>query len=276
MAKASVRETLCAPSESFTLADVDSSAHPGVKSKLAAGAQVDTLADPLFELQERLYAENTRGLLLVLQGMDTCGKDGAIKRVVGAFNPVGVRITSFKAPTDAEKRHHFLWRVRRALPGPGDVGVFNRSHYEDVGIVKVHGLAPPDTIEQRYAEITRFENQVAQAGIRLVKCFLHISYDEQRQRLLARLDDPTKQWKFKAGDLDERARWDDYMAAYETAIARCNNDAAPWYVIPADRKWYRDWAVSQLLLETLTELDPRYPDTNVDLKAMRKRLSPPG
>ena len=275
MARASVRKTLRASGESFALVDVDPSAHPGVKNKLAAAPQVDALAELLFGLQERLYAEHTRGLLLVLQGMDTCGKDGAVKQVVGAFNPGGVRITSFKAPTDIEKRHHFLWRIRRALPGPGDIGVFNRSHYEDVGIVKVHGWAPAETIERRYAEITRFENQLAQAGVRLVKCFLHISYDEQRERLLARLDDPTKHWKFKAGDLDERARWGDYMAAYETAIARCNTDAAPWYVIPADRKWYRDWAVSRLLLETLTELDPRYPDTHLDVKAMRRRLSPP-
>jgi PPK2 family polyphosphate:nucleotide phosphotransferase len=276
MATRQIRELLRAPVSEFALANVDPSAHPGAKDKATARKQVDAQAEQLFALQERLYAEQSRALLVVLQGMDTCGKDGAIKKVVGNLNPAGVRVTSFKAPTDEEKRHGFLWRIRRTLPVPGNIAVFNRSHYEDVGIVKVHGWAEPAVIERRYGEITRFENQVAQSGVRVVKCFLHISYDEQRQRLLARLDDPTKHWKFKVGDLDERARWDDYMTAYETAIARCNTDAAPWYVIPANHKWYRDWALSHLLVETLTDMDPRYPRVDLDIPALKRRLKPPG
>lgn len=216
MAKASVRETLRAAGDTFTLSGVDPAAHPGVKTKTAARSALDALAEPLFGLQERLYAERSRSLLVVLQGMDTCGKDGAVKKVAGAFNPAGVHVTSFKTPTAEEKRRGFLWRIRRQLPGAGEIAIFNRSHYEDVGIVKVHGWAPPEVIEKRYGEITRFENQVAQSGVKIVKCFLHISYDEQRERLLARLGDPTKQWKFNPGDLDERARWDEYTAAYET------------------------------------------------------------
>ncbi len=276
MAKSSIRERLRAAGESFELAALDPASTPGAPGKALARSQVDALAPPLFELQERLYAERTRAVLLVLQGMDTCGKDGTVKKVVGAFDPAGVRVTSFKAPTDEERRHGFLWRIRRALPSTGFVGVFNRSHYEDVGIVRVHGWAPPEVIERRYGEINRFEAQLAESGIAMIKCFLHISYDEQRERLLARLEDPTKHWKFNPSDLDERALWADYMSAYETAIRRCSTDAAPWHVIPADHKWYRDWAVAHLLTETLRELDPQYPQPALDLAALRKRLRPPG
>jgi PPK2 family polyphosphate:nucleotide phosphotransferase len=276
MAKSSIRRQLRAAGDPFQLAAVDPSSTPGAPGKALARTEVDALAKPLFELQERLYAERTRAVLLVLQGMDTCGKDGTVKKVVGAFNPVGVRITSFKAPTDEERRHGFLWRIRRALPSPGIVGVFNRSHYEDVGIVRVHGWAPPEVIERRYGQINRFEAELADSAITVVKCFLHISYDEQSERLLARLDDPAKHWKFNPGDLDERALWADYMSAYETAIGRCSTDAAPWYIVPADHKWYRDWAVAHLLLETMNELDPQYPKPALDLEALRKRLMPPG
>jgi PPK2 family polyphosphate:nucleotide phosphotransferase len=261
---------------SFQLAGVDPRGTPGVTSRKKAEAATAADAGTLATLQEQLYAAGERSLLLVLQGMDTSGKDGAIKHVVSAFNPVGIRITSFKAPTETERRHHFLWRVRKGLPVPGQVAIFNRSHYEDVGVVKVHGLAPPEQIERRYAEINRFEQRAVDAGCAVVKCWLHISYDEQRERLLARLDDPTKHWKFKEGDLDERARWAEYMAAYETAIARCSTEAAPWYVIPADRKWYRSWAVSRLLVETLDGMGLRYPEPPLDLPALRARLAPPG
>jgi PPK2 family polyphosphate:nucleotide phosphotransferase len=250
------------------LAAIDTRATPGVKSRKKAEAAFEQESAELAGLQERLYAQGTRAVVLVLQGMDTCGKDGTVKHVVGQVNPAGLRITSFKQPTPAELRHNFLWRVRRALPEPGRIGIFNRSHYEDVLIVRVHALAP---WESRFDQINRFE---AKAGVTWVKCMLHISPDEQRERLLARLVDPTKRWKFNVGDLAERDRWPEYAAAYQDALARCGTDEAPWYVIPADRKWYRNWAVQQLLLETLRELDPQYPARDdLDVPALERRLS---
>lgn len=244
---------------------------PGGKKKTVAALADQATA--LSELQERLYAEavggGTRSVLLVLQGMDTSGKGGVIRHVVGALNPQGCAIASFKKPTEAELRHHFLWRVRRRLPAPGMVGVFDRSHYEDVLVARVQELAAPEVIEKRYAEIVRFERRLAEAGTAIVKCFLHISADEQKERLLARLDDPAKHWKYNPGDLVERARWAEYQAAYELALQRCSSDAAPWYVVPADRKWYRNWAVGQLLVETMTALDPAYPAGDFDVEAER-------
>jgi len=246
---------------------VDTRATPGVKSRKKAEAALADQAVELATLQERLSAEGTRAVVLLLQGMDTCGKDGTVKHVVGQVNPAGLRITSFKKPSPAELKHHFLWRIRRALPGPGYLGIFNRSQYEDVLVVRVHGLAP---WEPRYAEINRFE---AKAGVTWIKCMLHISRDEQRERLLARLQDPTKRWKFNVGDIDERKLWDDYMAAYQDALVRCHTDDAPWHVVPADRKWYRNWAIQQLLLETLRELDLQYPERkDLDVPALERQL----
>jgi PPK2 family polyphosphate:nucleotide phosphotransferase len=248
---------------------------PGKKAKTlkAAAGQAAELA----ELQERLFAEATAGggerrLLVVLQGMDTSGKGGTIKHAIGAMNPQGVGVASFKKPTEEEHRHHFLWRVRRRVPGPGIVGVFDRSHYEDVLVARVHELAPAEEIERRYGEINKFEAKLVDAGVTMVKVFLHLSWAEQRERLLARLDDPTKRWKFNPADLDERALWPRYEEAYEIALARCSTVAAPWYVVPADRKWYRNWAVGQLVLETLRELDPQYPVPDLDVAALRARL----
>jgi len=250
------------------LSAVDTRSTPGVKSRKKAEAALAEESAELAQLQERLSAEGTRAVVLLLQGMDTCGKDGTVKHVVGQVNPAGLRITSFKQPTPAELKHHFLWRFRRALPGPGYLGIFNRSQYEDVLVVRIHDLAP---WEGRYAEINRFE---AKAGVTWIKCMLHISPDEQRERLLARLADPTKRWKFNEGDLTERKLWDDYQGAYQDALERCHTDAAPWYVIPADRKWYRNWAVQQLLLQTLRELDPQYPRrADLDIPALEQRLS---
>jgi PPK2 family polyphosphate:nucleotide phosphotransferase len=250
------------------LSAVDTRSTPGVKSRKKAEAAFTAESAEFAELQERLYAEGTRAVVLLLQGMDTCGKDGTVKHVVGQVNPSGLRIRSFKQPTPAERKHHFLWRIRRALPPPGYLGIFNRSQYEDVLIVRVHGLAD---WQGRYDEINRFE---AKAGVTWIKCMLHISRDEQRERLLARLADPTKRWKFNEGDLVERALWDDYAAAYQDALARCDTDAAPWYVVPADRKWHRNWAIQQLLLETLSELDPQYPNReDLDIPALEEKLS---
>ncbi|MEJ7703475.1 MAG: PPK2 family polyphosphate kinase [Geodermatophilaceae bacterium] len=243
---------------------------PGDKKRTRAvrSEQEPALAD----LQERLYAEHSRRILLVLQGMDTSGKGGVIKHVVGMLNPQGCQIVSFKKPTEQELGRHFLWRIRRGLPLRGMVGVFDRSHYEDVLIARVHELAEPETIERRYAEINRFEQRLIADGITLVKCFLHISAERQEERLLARLDDPTKHWKFNPGDVDERRRWADYQRAYELALERCNTEQGPWYVVPSDRKWYRNWAIGQLLLETLTGLDPEYPPVDFDVEQQRRRL----
>ena len=230
----------------------------------------------LSDLQERLFAEGqsggTRRVLLVLQGMDTAGKGGTVRHVLGDVNPQGCRVAGFSAPTKEELAHDFLWRIRRQLPGPGIIGVFDRSHYEDVGIVRVHNLVPPAVWGERYDEINRFEEELAGSGTRIIKCFLHISREESKERLLARLDNPHKHWKFNAKDIDERAHWDAYMEAYNVAMQRCNSDAAPWFVIPADRKWYRNWAVSRLLMEQLRAMDPQWPAAAFDVEAERARL----
>jgi PPK2 family polyphosphate:nucleotide phosphotransferase len=249
------------------LSAIDTRGTPGVKSRKKAEASFEDDAAELAQLQERLFAEDQRAVVLLLQGMDTCGKDGTVKHVVGQVNPAGLRIVSFKEPTDEELGHHFLWRIRRALPAAGHIGIFNRSQYEDVLVVRVHDLAP---WEGRYEEIERFE---AKAGVTWIKCMLHISREESRERQLARLADPAKRWKFNVGDLAERELWDDYAAAYQDALARCDSDAAPWYVVPADRKWYRNWAVQQLLLETLRDLDPQYPAReDLDVPALEEQL----
>ncbi len=278
MAKRSVRELLLAdPSASDgALGSVDPASTPGVGSKAKALAKLPELHERVFELQERLWAEHRRSLLLVLQGMDTSGKDGTIKHVIGGLDPAGARIVSFKQPTAEERRHDFLWRIRRGLPAPGQVGIFNRSHYEDVLVVRVHGLVPPAVWRARYDEINRFEAEVEGSGTRLVKVVLHISPEEQRLRLLARLDDPTKRWKFDANDLRERRRWPDYRRAYADAVRRCSTEVAPWFVVPADRKWYRNWAVTNLLLETLEDMAPVYPEPPLDLPALRAALAPGG
>lgn len=235
------------------------------------------LGPELADLQERLWAEGKRGgnrsLLLVLQGMDTSGKGGTLRSTVGLMDPQGVRITSFKAPTPDELKHDFLWRISRALPAAGYVGVFDRSQYEDVLIARVRELASPSEIERRYDAINGFEAELVDAGMTIVKCMLHISPEEQKARLLARLDDPAKHWKYNPGDLDERALWPAYQESYEIAIERTNTAAAPWHVIPADKKWYRNLAISHLLLEALEAMDLRWPVADFDVAAERRRLS---
>ncbi|MFL6142590.1 MAG: PPK2 family polyphosphate kinase [Labedaea sp.] len=249
----------------------------GPNSKAAATKQLAATGPRLAELQEKLYAEGagggTRNVLLVLQGMDTSGKGGTINHVCGQVNPQGLHIASFKKPTNAELRHHFLWRVRRRLPEPGMIGVFDRSHYEDVLVARVNDLVPKELWTARYDEINAFEAELAEQGTTLVKCFLHISPETQKKRLVARLKDPAKQWKYNPGDLDVRARWSDYAEAYAAMLVRCSTAAAPWYAVPADRKWYRNWAVSHLLLETLEQLEPRIPTPDFDPKAELDRLT---
>jgi PPK2 family polyphosphate:nucleotide phosphotransferase len=211
-------------------------------------------------------------VLLVLQGMDTSGKGGVISHVAGLVNPQGVHIASFKKPTAEEREHHFLWRIEKQVPAPGMIGVFDRSHYEDVLVVRVDGLVPEDVWRARYEEITAFEAQLAERGVTVLKCMLHISPEAQQERLLARLDDPAKRWKYNPGDLDTRAEWPAYQQAYTDALRFCDTDTAPWYVIPSDRKWYRNWAVAALLAETLAELEPRYPEPSIDIEAERARV----
>ncbi len=272
----SVRDLLrVEPGEPAALEDRNPRATPGVKSRSKAVPQMAEHLRRLEGLQERLYAESTRSVLLVLQGMDTSGKDGTVKHVFSGVNPAGVRMTAFKQPTPEEQRHAFLWRIRRALPHPGEVGLFNRSHYEDVLVVRVHSLVPEPVWQKRYIEINRFEEEVAASGTAILKCFLHMSYDEQRSRLLARLDDPNKHWKFKEGDIGERRLWAQYQAAYSDAVERCSTQPAPWYVVPSDRKWYRNWAIGAMLVETLAEMDPRYPDPGLEIDRLRNRLAPP-
>jgi PPK2 family polyphosphate:nucleotide phosphotransferase len=257
----------------FRVAEVDPASTPGLKKRHRAKPDLEQHQAKLFKLQERLYAERKRSLLIVLQAMDTGGKDGTVTHVIGQMNPQSVLISAFKAPTPEERRHNFLWRIRKRLPTPGYVGIFNRSHYEDVLIARVHNLVSPAVIERRYAQINGFERDLARSGTRVVKFMLHISYDEQRRRLLDRLKNPDKHWKFNEADIDERGRWDDYMSAYGTAIARCSTSWAPWYVVPADDKDYRNWAVASVLIETLEEMDPKYPQPKLDIPRLIKRLN---
>ncbi len=248
------------------LAEIDTRATagaPGDKdaTKLASAELVTELA----ELQNRLWAEHRRSLLVVLQAMDAGGKDGTIRKVFTGVNPQGVKVVSFKAPSPEELAHDFLWRIHANTPGHGEIGVFNRSHYEDVLIVRVNELVPEDVWRHRYGIIRDFEESLTAAGTTVVKLFLHISKDEQAERFRARLDDPTKRWKFAKADLDVRERWDDYQEAYADALGETSTEDAPWYVIPAGRKWYRDWAVLQVLVGALRDLDPQYPEEEAGL-----------
>jgi PPK2 family polyphosphate:nucleotide phosphotransferase len=269
--------SLRVPPGPVDLSAIETDATPGFDGGKTAGrAALAEMGPELADLQERLFAEGRsegrRRILLVLQGMDTSGKGGTLRRTVGLVDPQGVRITSFKAPTEEERSHDFLWRIRRALPDAGYVGVFDRSHYEDVLIARVRELAPAEEIERRYGAINEFEEELVAAGTTIIKCMLHISADEQKERLRARLDDPTKHWKFNAGDLDERAFWPAYRAAYETAIERTNTEHAPWHVIPADKKWFRDLAVGGLLLDALRGMELSWPKADFDVDEQRRRL----
>ncbi|MGW6572463.1 PPK2 family polyphosphate kinase [Streptomyces sp. NPDC054945] len=274
----SLRELLrVTPGERPDLARLDPSATPGGPVDKAAGvAATALLAQPLGSLQERLYAASTAGdrrrVLLVLQGMDTSGKGGTLKHVIGLFNPSGCRIKAFKAPTEEELGHPFLWRIKQELPRPGEIGIFDRSHYEDVLIARVRELVPRNRVRARYAQINRFEKALTEDGVTVVKVFLHIGHEEQRTRLLQRLDNPDKHWKFNVGDIEERTVWPAYQEAYEVAMERCSTDEAPWYVVPADRKWYRNWAISTLLREHLEDIDPQYPTAEFDVEECRRRL----
>jgi PPK2 family polyphosphate:nucleotide phosphotransferase len=261
------------------LSAYDSRATTGFDGKKAdAEKQLAAMGEELSDLQEKLFAGGRAGasptrVLLVLQGMDTSGKGGIIRHVAGLVDPQGLAITSFKKPTPEELEHDFLWRVERRLPEAGLIGVFDRSHYEDVLIGRVRQLATPEEIERRYGAINDFEKAFTDSGGILIKCFLHITTDDQKDRLVARLDDPTKHWKYNPGDLDERMLWADYQHAYAVALERCSTDHAPWHLVPSGRKWYRNWAVATLLIEQLRALDLDWPKADFDVEAEKARLA---
>ena len=271
-------DVLRAPSSGkIYLAEFDPRATPGFDGGKDDGKKaLKEMADTLDHLQELLYAHGRAGgerrVLLVIQGMDTSGKGGVCRHVVGQMDPQGVHITAFKRPTPDEMRRGFLWRIRSALPDPGYIGVFDRSHYEDVLVARVNKLVPDDVIERRYDSINSFESEISETGCVFIKVMLHISSDEQRERLTERLDRDDKHWKYNPADVDERKKWDDYQRAYETALERCNTDVAPWYIVPADRKWYRNLAISHLLVEHMQAMDLAWPKAEFDVERERKRL----
>ena len=250
---------LAQPGKRVDLGAIDPASAAGSPGKERATAAFDGFHDRLFDLQERLWAERRQSLLLVLQAIDAGGKDGTMKHLFRGLNPAGARAVSFQAPNEAELAHDFLWRIHRHTPGKGEVVVFNRSHYEDVLVVRVRQFVPEDVWRPRYRLIRDFEDNLAAAGTAVVKIFLHISKEEQAERFRARIDDPTKRWKFRVADLEERAHWDAYQKAFAEAIEETSTATCPWYVVPADRKWYRNWAVSKIVIETLEEMNPQYP-----------------
>jgi PPK2 family polyphosphate:nucleotide phosphotransferase len=247
---------------------------PGKKAKALAG--LESAGERLSALQEALFAEGTAGssrrVLLVLQGMDTSGKGGTVSHVLGLVNPMGVRYAAFKKPTPAELRHHYLWRIRKQLPAPGQIGVFDRSHYEDILVPRVSGLLTAAERKRRYTELNEFEAELAEAGTTVVKVFLHISPEEQLKRLKARLVTPEKRWKYNPGDLEARSHWPAYQEAYADIFEKTSTPHAPWYAVPADHKWYRNWAVAELLIETLADLKPRFPEPDYDVDAELAKL----
>jgi PPK2 family polyphosphate:nucleotide phosphotransferase len=273
-----VGDLLRVPSGAIDLSAIDPRSTPGLfGGKSESQAQVQDLQAQLSDLQERLFAHGRTGgnrrILLVLQGMDTSGKGGVLRHVVGLVDPQGVHIKAFKAPTPEERKHNFLWRIRHELPRPGKIGAFDRSHYEDVIITRVRKLFPASAIARRYDAINRFEAELVESGCEVLKVMLHISFEEQRERLLARLADPTKHWKYNPGDVDERRLWADYQRAYEIAIERCNTEQAPWHVVPSDRKWYRNWAVTRLLAEGLGKMNLEWPPADFNLRQEIERVN---
>ena len=249
----------------FQLVDIKTDSEKHIKSKDAAEKRRDKLRPRLAELQENLYAEGKRSLLLVFQALDTGGKDGAIEKLLTGVNPAGVSVASFKAPSSEEMGHDFLWRIHARAPRRGHIGVWNRSHYEDVLITRVHGLIDEPTWTARYQHINQFEALLTASGTRILKFFLHISKHEQAERLQARLDDPAKRWKFDPNDLKERARWDDYQAAFQDALTHCSTEAAPWFVVPADKKWARDLAIMETVVAVLEDMNPQPPAADFDV-----------
>jgi PPK2 family polyphosphate:nucleotide phosphotransferase len=256
------------PGQKVHLAAFDCGATFGRKKQTAEDALADNLVR-LADLQSRIWAEARHAILIVLQGIDAAGKDGTIKVIAGAFNPQGTPVTSFKVPTPKELAHDFLWRVHTAVPGKGEIGIFNRSHYEQVLIVRVHNLEPEERWRRHYREIREWERMLTDEGVTIVKFFLAIDEDEQRRRFQDRVDDPAKRWKIVQGDLDERKLWDDYVAAFEEMLGETSTDYAPWYAIPANHNWLRNLAVSEIVVDVLDELDPQYPEAAAGIEGLK-------
>ena len=254
------------PGRPVSLADVNPGETEHYRKKKDVAKELEAQRKRIRNLQERLYAENERGLLVVLQAMDTGGKDGTIKHVFEGINPQGCRVSSFKAPSAEEANHDFLWRYHKSVPAKGRIGIFNRSHYEDVLVVRVKGIVPEEVWRERYGLINDFERGLALSGITVLKFFLHISKDEQKRRLQARLDDPDKLWKFSSNDIKERVFWDAYQRAFEDTINNCSTEHAPWYVVPANKKWYRNLVVARTIADTLEAMDPRFPPAEEGLE----------
>jgi PPK2 family polyphosphate:nucleotide phosphotransferase len=261
-----MKQHLVKPDTKVKLSKIDPNDTGDFKDGKKEGlAQIEKLNAKLDSLQELLFAEHKHKVLIVLQAMDAGGKDGTIRHVFEGVNPAGVRVASFKAPTAEELDHDFLWRIHKEVPAKGEMVIFNRSHYEDVLVVRVHNYVPPEVWKKRFDQINEFERNLAENGTTILKFYLHIDLDEQKERLQARLDDPTKHWKFRLGDLDERKLWPNYMEAFEDVLSKTSTEYAPWYVIPANRKWYRDLAISSVLVDTLEDLKMNYPESEENL-----------
>ncbi|MBN1995168.1 MAG: polyphosphate kinase 2 family protein [Anaerolineae bacterium] len=253
------------PGQKVKLKEIDPDDTGALKNKEAAEEILGHNINRIAEWQPMLYADGRQALLIVLQAMDAGGKDGTIRKIMSGINPQGVQVTSFKKPTEEELAHDFLWRIHKVVPPPGMIGIFNRSHYEDVLVVRVHNLVPQKVWRKRYAHINNFERLLADSGVTILKFYLHISKAEQKERLAARLEQPHKRWKFNPTDLAERKLWDDYMRAFETAFEQCSTKQAPWYIVPANKKWYRNVAISTVILKTLAGMNLKYPESAVDL-----------
>lgn len=259
------------PNSKVKLDEIDANYKGDGEDKGSAQAELEKYTQQLPHLQYLMYAENKRSLLIILQGMDAAGKDGLIKHVLIGMNPQGCRVHSFKTPSTEELAHYYLWRIHQATPRTGYVAVFNRSHYEDVLVVRVHNLVPKEVWSKRYDEINAFEKDLVNHGTHIIKFYLHIDKEEQRLRFIQRLDDPDRQWKISEADYAEREYWPEYQKAYEDAISKCSTDYAPWYIIPANRKWFRDLAVSQILVDTLESLDMKFPAPTVNVAEIKKK-----
>jgi PPK2 family polyphosphate:nucleotide phosphotransferase len=252
------------PNQRVKLAEIDPEDTGGLEKQMGKGILAKNI-ERLTELQEVLYAEGKHALLVVLQAMDAGGKDGTIRSIMSGVNPQGVSVTSFKAPTAEELAHDFLWRIHKPVPPRGMIGIFNRSHYEDVLVVRVKNLVPKAIWQTRYDHINNFEQLLVESGVTILKFYLHISKEEQKKRLQSRLDQPEKHWKFNPADLGERERWDDYMQAFEDVFEKCSTKTAPWYIVPANKKWYRNVVISETIIKALESLDMKYPEPAVDL-----------
>lgn len=263
------KELLLQPGKEVKLEKFDPDETLGWDKNHAMKASLDKALKKLDHLQYLFYADGKHALLIVLQGLDAAGKDGTVRHVMSGVNPQGCNVTAFKVPSPEEAAHDYLWRVHRAVPKYGEFGIFNRSHYEDVLIVRVHNLVPKSVWSERYAQINRFEEYLAANNVKILKFFLHISRKEQEKRFMERVDDPDKRWKISAADFNERKFWDDYTAAYEEALTRCNSKVAPWYVIPANKKWFRNLAVSHIIVETLEDMKMKFPPPTVDVKKLK-------